>query len=702
MAQLSVRGQAAMAMDKEGEQQQGVLLYYKFVSVPDPDQVRQWFQDLCSSLSLLGRVRVSPDGVNVTVGGTMACLRKHINAVEQHPLFNECDFKLAESSNPINANAKLAVECGFDSLSVRLVKELVTLGLHPSLTTPSIKSAGKHLLPQEFHQILQSIGTALVNGLHGHKADGSNTECEKESLEVKESIAGNSLRLDVENVIRNPNCGVVLLDARNIYETRIGRFTPPTGVEFMESFSRQYSDLPVWIDQNADQLRNKQILMYCTGGVRCEMASAYIRSKGEGFEDVFQLSGGIQRYLETYPDGGFFKGKNFVFDYRIAVPSSSNEVVASCLACGISFDDYSSRTRCCKCRMLILICPSCQAMDTRPTNNLAHSFICELCKKQDKSVAACNLAAEYLGENNRNWTVQCNVNMPACKVSVSNPCQTSIAGLPKPKLRILCLHGFRQNASNLKGRLASFSKKLKHVAEFIFVDAPHELPFIYHLQHNTSTAAAYGDVVTDVNKEAVDTESLPYIWKKKYSWLIGPSSQNDMDLNEVTSHRNQYWISRKDAFDPLQYQTQYEGWPETWHYLQKVFAELGPFDGVLGFSQGAAVAAALCPLISRTNLHNCSVSFKFVILCSGFPSPVYEHKSMMPQSNNGLLFDCPSLHIFCGNSGYDRQIAVDESEKLASMFTKNSSFIVQHSSGHMIPTQPEYLQQYLSFLKQFQ
>ncbi|TXG65398.1 hypothetical protein EZV62_006673 [Acer yangbiense] len=87
---------------------------------------------------------------------------------------------------------------------------------------------------------------------------------------------------------------LVLLDARNLYETRIGKFHMPS-VETLDPSIRQY----------------------CPGGIWCEMASAYVRSKGAGFENVFQLYGGIQRYLEQYPDGGFFKGKNFDFDHRL-------------------------------------------------------------------------------------------------------------------------------------------------------------------------------------------------------------------------------------------------------------------------------------------------------------------------------------------------------------------------------------------------
>ena len=97
------------------------------------------------------------------------------------------------------------------------------------------------------------------------------------------------------------------------------------------------------------------------GGVRCERASAYLRSKG--VEDVSQLSGGIHAYQEAFPDGGFFRGKNFVFDPRIMVPSAANseDVIGTCCLCSILFDDYTRQFRCSKCRVLVLVCDECMS-----------------------------------------------------------------------------------------------------------------------------------------------------------------------------------------------------------------------------------------------------------------------------------------------------------------------------------------------------
>ncbi|XP_039685558.1 rhodanese-like domain-containing protein 6 isoform X3 [Medicago truncatula] len=322
--------------DDKTTDQYGVLLYYKYVDIPNLNDLLTFYRSNCSSLSLLGRVRLSSNGVNVTVGGNLSSLERHIEDLKANSnLFDGTDFKLATCHQPLNDD--VAKECGFTSLSIRIVKELVTLSSHPLLKSPEISNAGRHLSALEFHSTI-------------HNAN-------------KES----------------PENSLVLLDARNLYETRIGKFHAPN-VETLDPQVRQYSDFSSWIDDRGEQLKGKKILMYCTGGIRCEMASAYIRSKGAGFENVFQLFGGIQRYLEQFPDGGYFKGKNFVFDHRISVGGSDASTVGSCLICQCSFDDYSSRCRCTYCRMLVLVCHSCQ--------NESALYVCELCQKQGKAVGS--------------------------------------------------------------------------------------------------------------------------------------------------------------------------------------------------------------------------------------------------------------------------------------------------------------------------
>ena len=108
--------------------------------------------------------------------------------------------------------------------------------------------------------------------------------------------------------------------------------------------------------------------------MRCERASAYLRYKG--VDEVFQLSGGIHSYQEAFPDGGFFRGKNFVFDPRGALPSPGNEedVIGRCLVCEAYFDSYEAQKRCSRCRMLVLICKRCEN-----DSDVVNILLCEFC-----------------------------------------------------------------------------------------------------------------------------------------------------------------------------------------------------------------------------------------------------------------------------------------------------------------------------------
>ncbi|KAL3515922.1 hypothetical protein ACH5RR_022824 [Cinchona calisaya] len=610
--------------NEQEEENYGVLLYYKYFTttpIADLQHLLNFYNSNCTSLSLLGRVRLSPTGVNVTVGGKMSALKKHIEAVKSNSLFEGTDFKLASCHRPLDD--KVARECGFTSLSVRIVKELVTLSAHPLLKSPEISNAGRHLSAVEFHSVLQDAGKIQ------EKADSSS------------------------------DGSLILLDARNLYETRIGKFQT-LNVETLDPQIRQYSDLPSWIDDNSEQLRGNRILMYCTGGIRCEMASAYIRSKGVGFENVFQLYGGIQRYLEQYPDGGFFKGKNFVFDHRVSVGSLSSGVLGSCLLCGSSYDNYSSRSRCKYCRMLVLICDGCRKKI--PT------YICELCQKNGK----CFESVSEMEDDNTLESEPAEVEVVSTSNQIRRPSSLSFVNGSRTSrtLRILCLHGFRQNASGFKGRAGSLAKKLKSLAELVFVDAPHELPFIYR------------PCLSEQNDTASFSQSCPSkVCSKKFAWLVSPDYQGKSDGG---------WAVANVSFDLLQYRQQTQGFDVSLAYLKTVFSQAGPFDGILGFSQGAAMAALLCSQLGKLKD---DIDFRFVILCSGFAINMEEFRQ------GSINF--PSLHIFGNDKGMDRQIDCQASRQLASLFEDGCSEIIEHDLGHIIPTLSPHIEKTKDFLQRF-
>lgn len=148
--------------------------------------------------------------------------------------------------------------------------------------------------------------------------------------------------------------GVVIVDMRNHYESEVGHFEnaiTPDVTTFRE-------ELPLVADLLANQ-KDKKILMYCTGGIRCEKASAFMKYKG--FENVFQLEGGIIEYDRQVKAKGLknkFIGKNFVFDERLG-ERISPDVIAHCHQCGQPNDTH---TNCANlyCHILFIQCETCR------------------------------------------------------------------------------------------------------------------------------------------------------------------------------------------------------------------------------------------------------------------------------------------------------------------------------------------------------
>lgn len=145
----------------------------------------------------------------------------------------------------------------------------------------------------------------------------------------------------------------VVVDMRNHYESEVGHFQGaicPDVDTFRES-------LPI-VENILDEHREKHILMYCTGGIRCEKASAYLKHKG--FPKVYQLEGGIINYAHQVESQGLenkFRGKNFVFDDRLG-ERITDEVIATCHQCGAPCDTHTN----CKntmCNLLFIQCENC-------------------------------------------------------------------------------------------------------------------------------------------------------------------------------------------------------------------------------------------------------------------------------------------------------------------------------------------------------
>ncbi len=158
---------------------------------------------------------------------------------------------------------------------------------------------------------------------------------------------------EFNELLEDPN--TIVVDMRNHYESEIGHFTKaikPDVDTFRES-------LPIIEEQLSEHKQDKKLLMYCTGGIRCEKASAYFKHKG--FENVYQLEGGIIEYTRQVKAEGLeskFIGKNFVFDHRLG-ERITDDIVSQCHQCGAPCDVH---TNCVNegCHLLFIQCDSCK------------------------------------------------------------------------------------------------------------------------------------------------------------------------------------------------------------------------------------------------------------------------------------------------------------------------------------------------------
>ena len=145
-------------------------------------------------------------------------------------------------------------------------------------------------------------------------------------------------------------------------------------------------------------LRDTTVAMYCTGGVRCERASAYVRQAHGAVPglEVVQLEGGIHRYLEAFPeDGGLWVGKNYTFDKRFSHGACQTETIAECVVCRAPWERYQAQLKCNKCKMEVIVCKTCtRNKKAKPIPKSA--LVCPLCDPalKSRSDAATAKAAE--------------------------------------------------------------------------------------------------------------------------------------------------------------------------------------------------------------------------------------------------------------------------------------------------------------------
>jgi predicted sulfurtransferase len=368
-----IKSAVTYSNDSKSKSKASLVLFYQYATWSEykVDQLLAYLSKIAEVRQTLGgRIRVAPEGVNATVssvdregdiGSSQRQLRHFCEDLKRFDtVFQSTDFKFIDGVSP---------DRHFKDLKLLPVKELVFYGIKDG--EAPLKAGGTHVDARGFHSLLEQEST-------------------------------------------------VVIDVRNHYEAAIGRFNGQeqtkvgdgvAAADYIDPKMRKSTDFPAWLErpETKEKLQNKTVLMYCTGGVRCERASAYLNTKmGSDVKGIFQLQGGIERYLKAFPDGGHWRGKNFVFDKREAIsadnPDGDGGVIPSrkdlakaaaaaaesketaCCVCDKAWDRYLGKKKCTMCGVPVLMCNTC--MSTTKKDSILR---CPLCVEEDITVPAADV-----------------------------------------------------------------------------------------------------------------------------------------------------------------------------------------------------------------------------------------------------------------------------------------------------------------------
>lgn len=287
---------------------QKVILYYKFVPVTDPEMTMRWQRELCARLNLKGRIIISPHGINGTLGGHLDDLKTYKKEMNKSVVFKGIVYKWSGGTG-----------AEFPRLRIKVKPELVAFDAPDEVVVDEngVVGGGKHLKPKQLHKLIEERGE-----------------------------------------------DVVFFDGRNAYEAQVGKFKnavvpeTKTSRDFLKEIeSDKYNDI-----------KNKPVVTYCTGGIRCEVLSALMKNRG--FKDVYQIDGGIVKYGETYGDDGLWEGALYIFDDRMTQRfSDKSKDIGECVHCHGKTSNFENCSNV-SCNRLVLVCKNCADQD-----------LCEVCEK---------------------------------------------------------------------------------------------------------------------------------------------------------------------------------------------------------------------------------------------------------------------------------------------------------------------------------
>ena len=227
---------------------------YRFVDLPDRDNLRAPFREKCTSLGLKGTILLSPNGINFFLAGTQESINDYVSFLEEDSRLTGIPMHITYSEYQ-----------PFRRMLVRLKKEIISLGMDE---IRPVENEGNYINPSQFKTWLD---------------------------EGKE---------------------VIVLDTRNDYELRVGSFENSIDLD-IKSF-REFPEAVKRLDYD----KSTPVVMFCTGGIRCEKASMVMES--QGWDEVYQIRGGVIGYFKEV-GGAHWKGDCFVFDQRVSLDTELME-----------------------------------------------------------------------------------------------------------------------------------------------------------------------------------------------------------------------------------------------------------------------------------------------------------------------------------------------------------------------------------------
>jgi len=346
-----------------------IVLFYAYVPLVDPAALVSRLRLACERGGVTGKLRVAAEGINGTAAGPDAGVDALIRALETDP-----EPALAAAAKTLDYKREPGCAHLFPAgLSVRLVPEIVPFGRPVAVpdanprgasddvpsTSASSAARVEHLDPRAFHR--EIIAAAE------HAANPSSTS----------------------------EAPPLVLDVRNYYESRVGRFDGATLAPI-----RRFSQLPEWCEAHPELFRGRRVLMYCTGGIRCEKAARWLAaSETCAPASVAQLRGGVAAYARDVArvteamttttteaeaemrnrrremkHRSSFLGANFVFDAR-GLARVTDDVVAWCDGCGVAADRLGTCASV-ECHKILVVCRSCERKDAKVR-------CCAACAAQD-------------------------------------------------------------------------------------------------------------------------------------------------------------------------------------------------------------------------------------------------------------------------------------------------------------------------------